>query len=229
MNLEPSGYINLEMLNIITEELRDLEREYREHKALLLTEDDLQNHLFNRIRNRFPDNVHTMDRGITGCAIHSEVKFYDQNGQLTLIPDLCIIPPGELSIYHSVMYGTTPKKGPKYKRLPSKNFEFSGDALVIELKFCRKKGGINAKDILTYKNDLEKIKHLQQIRSTRTQGRNRILGILAVFNKTDTGSTRFENFVRENPTDGTIKLFYGSGLVDFSQFDPYLFPDYRTI
>jgi len=98
MDLGPSNYINIEMLNIISEELRDLEREFQAHKALLLTEDDLQNHLFNRIRNRFPDNLHTMDRGITGCAIHSEVKFYDLNGQLTLIPDLCIIPPGELSI-----------------------------------------------------------------------------------------------------------------------------------
>jgi len=118
-------------------------------------------------------------------------------------------------------------RGPKYKRLPRKDFEFSGDALVIELKFCRKKGGINAKDIRTYKSDLEKIKRLQEIRSTRTHGRNKILGILAVFNKTDTGKPLFEDFVRENPTDDTVKLFYGSGLVDFSQFDPYLFPDYR--
>jgi hypothetical protein len=54
MNTEPPPYINAKMLENIVQELRGLEEEYQQNQALLLTVDDFQCHLFNRIRSCFP-------------------------------------------------------------------------------------------------------------------------------------------------------------------------------
>ncbi len=211
-------YIAPPMLDVIEAELRQLEQEFQVNQALLLTEDDLQCHLFGRLRARYPTYIETMDRGVTGLAIHSEVKFYDEDGKLTLIPDLCIIPPGELSIYASIMYGSSPRNLLKRNRLPSKNFEFGGDALAIELKFCRKKGGINAKDINHYKKDVEKLKRLRDLRHNRSEGREHLLGLIAILNKTEAGGDLVQELI-EHHQENDIRIFYGTGKVDFRNFD----------
>jgi hypothetical protein len=210
-------YIDTPILDAVAAEIRSLEQEFKLHKALLLTEDDLQCHLFGRLRARYPGYIPTMDQGTDGLAIHSEVKFYDANGKLTLIPDLCIIPPGELSIYASVMYGTTPRTILRRNKLPSKGFEFSGDALAIELKYCRKKSGINDKDIAHYQLDFDKLKGLADLRHSRTQGQNHLLGVVAIFNKTDKGRTLVERFIQGNQHP-KIRILYCTGDVNFASF-----------
>src|SRR5688500_7133930 len=147
-----SAFIGQSMVANIMAELQALEIEYQNHKALILTESDLQCHLFNRVRSRFPNNEPSMDSHITGSAVHSEVKFYNEHNKLLIIPDLTIIDPHDVSIYHSVEFSMSPN-GPRYGPLPSKDYQFGGDALVIELKFCRKKGGINSKNVKHYQKD----------------------------------------------------------------------------
>ena len=214
--------IDSSLIGYIITQLESLQTEYQRHKALILTEDDLQSHLFSRIHRLFSVNTLTMDRGITGCALHSEVKFYDENLKLTLVPDLMVVSPSDISILHSVQFSMTPS-GPKHGRLPTRDFEFGGDVLIVQLKFCRKKKGITSKDIQRYQVDLNKIKRLQTIRSTRSNGQNILFGIVAVFNKTNNGKDLFEDFVRRNPEDEQTKIFYGSGLVDFFRANEHSF------
>lgn len=210
-------YIDTVLLATVVAQIRELEQEFRDNKALLLTEDDVQSHLFCRLKSCYPDYLDTMNRGVKSISIHSEVKFYDRNGKLTLIPDLCIIPPGELSIYASVLYGTTPRTKLRRNRLPSKQFEFSGDSLAIELKYCRKKGGINAKDIAQFQKDFDKLRGLRDLRHERTEGRNHLLGVLAIFNKTDKGRGLVEAFIQHNAHEH-IQILYCTGGVDFGNF-----------
>jgi len=212
--------INEEFIDRIITELQNLEREFQAHKALLLTEDDLKCHVFKRIHSFIPDNSQTIDSGISGSALHSEVKFFDEDGKLTLVPDLTIISPSNISIYHSVEFRIT-NKGPKYGPLPSKSFEIGGDAIIIELKFCRAHVGILESDIVSYQNDLDKIKRLQTLVTNRSSGRDKLFGIIVVFNKTDIGKPLFEGFQDRNAEESRIRIFYGSGLVDFSNSNHY--------
>lgn len=214
--------INQELAESIINELQSLEKEFQEHKALLLTEDDLKCHVFKRIHSFIPDNTQTIDSDISGSALHSEVKFFDENGKLTLVPDLTVISPVNMSIYHSVEFRIT-NKGPRYGPLPSKSFEIGGDAIIIELKFCREKTGITEADIASYQTDLDKIKQLQTLVLNRSGGRDKLFGIVAIFNKTNLGRSLFEEFMTRNSEVNRINIFYGTGLVDFSNSNHYPF------
>lgn len=214
--------INQELVDRIIKELQSLESEFQEHKALLLTEDDLKCHVFKRIHSLIPDNTQTVDSDVSGSALHSEVKFFDENGKLTLIPDLTLISPKNISIYHSVEFRIK-KKGPKYGPLPSKSFEIGGDAIIIELKFCREQTGITETDIASYQTDLDKIKRLQRLVLSRSGGRDKLFGIVAVFNKTNLGRNLYEEFKTRNSEENRIYIFYGTGLVDFSNSSRYPF------
>lgn len=212
--------INDLLVDRILGQLQDLEAEFQRHKALLLTEDDLKCHVFKRIHSFIPDNSQTMDADVSGSALHSEVKFFDENGKLTLVPDLTVISPRNISIYHSVEFRIT-HKGPKYGPLPSKSFEIGGSVVIIELKFCRDQAGITGANIQSYQEDLDKIKRLQSLVHQRSGGRDKLLGIVAVFNKTDLGRTLFEEFSARNADVAGIKVFYGTGLVDFNKSSRY--------
>lgn len=203
--------------------IRELELEFQNHKALILTEDDFKCHLFKKIYSLIPNKLQTIDSDITGSALHSEVKFYDDNNNLTLVPDLTIISPQNISIYHSVEFRVT-RKGPKYGRLPSKSFEIGGDAIIIELKFCRDKNGMNSEDIQKYKEDFDKIERLQEIVRRRSRGHDKLYGIVAVLNKTDNGKELFDSFKESNNNDN-IRIFYGTGLVNFNNANHYPFDD----
>jgi len=219
--------IDTDTINRIINELKNLETEYQTHKALILTESDLKCHLFSRIHALFPDGTKTIDSHITGTALHSEVKFFDEHDELTLVPDLTVISPENISIYHSVEFGIT-SKGIKYKGFSRKNFEIGGDAIIIELKFCREQIGITTADLQTYKADLDKIRRLQDIVWNRSAGHDKLIGIFAVFNKGNKGKELFNDFMQTyNPTwesenNFEIRSFYGSGLVDFTDPNRYI-------
>jgi hypothetical protein len=214
--------INAELVERIITELQNLEIEYQNHKALILTEDDLKCQVFKKISAIIPDNLPTINPNISGSALHTEVKFFDEHGKLTLVPDLTIVYPRNISIYHSVEFRIT-RNGPKYGALPSKDFEIGGDAIIMELKFRRAKIGISEKAISSYQDDLNKIKRLQTIIRNRSDGHNKLFGIVAVFNKTNIGKSLFESFKANNLQLNDTKIFYGTGLVDFSHSTHYPF------
>jgi len=211
--------INPYLLEVVIDQLKELEREYQANQALFLTEDDIKCHLFRTLHDLFPIFSPTLNANVTGSALHSEVKFFDENDMLTLIPDLTIVNPTYVSIFHSVEFRIT-NRGSKYGPLPRKSFESGGEAFVIELKFCREKAGLTEANIQSYQNDFDKIVRLQEIMNIRGGGRNKLFGIVAVFNKTNNGKALFDVFESINKND-QIKLFYGTGNVDFSLIDRY--------
>lgn len=199
------------ILRIPNTEILDLERviisignEFSNKQALILSEDDLKCHLFTQLYNQYYCKSYwTMDNGILGCPIHTEIRFYNAQDKLTFIPDITILNPENLSIKKRIQeYG-----------LPSKQFEFGGDAVVFELKFCKNKNGISKYNIESYKKDIEKIKEIQSI--NRNKG-NKIFGFFVIFNKTASYIPNFENFLRsEDYNSNQLKIIYASGNIVF--------------
>lgn len=210
--------INSQLIKLILHELENLAHEYLKHKALILTEDDLKCHLFRRIYSILPDSSKTINDGITGHSLHSEVKFYDENSKLSLVPDLTIVSPEYISIFHSLDFQIN-HSSRKLLSLPSKNFEIGGNAIIIELKFCRKKYGISENEIQSFKSDISKILTLQEIVKQRSKNQDKLYGLMVVFNKTNLGKEKFDNLVKRYENVDDLYFFYGSGEVDFNSFD----------
>ncbi|WP_144038254.1 hypothetical protein [Soonwooa buanensis] len=209
-------------VEVIIEKLHQLQTNYQSNKALILTESDLKCQLFRLIYELFPIDNSTFSEEITGCAVHSEVKFFDEDGKLTLVPDIIIVNTENISIYHSTEYVF--KKGiPQYRSNPSKNFTIAGGAILIELKFCRDKIGINDTDIISYQNDINKMIRIKEIIERQTSGEEKVYGIFAAFNKTNNGNEKFQEFRQNNIINEDINIFYGTGLVDFNNTTQFPF------
>ena len=189
-------YLN-EILEKVLEKLDELQSDFQENKGIILTEHDLQCLLFHKLYDLFTHDKETDDIEIKGSPLHCEIPFFDEERKLRLRPDIAIIDPKGYSIIHSIE--------DRYKETPSKEFSFYGDAIVIELKFCRAKRGITK--IEGFENDFEKIKKIKGMNSN-----NRIYGIVAIFNKTDKRSKIFDEFRQEAAKfEPDIKVRYYTG------------------
>jgi len=191
--------------------LSELELDYQENKGIILTEYDLQCLLFYKLYDLFEHNQETFDPHIKGSPLHSEIKFFDENGKLYYQPDITIISPNNYSIIHSIAEFTIDDTKIKYKPTSSKEFEFGGDSIIIELKFCRNRKGIIKVD--SYKKDLEKIKKIKEL--VERNSHNKVYGIVAIFNKTDCKSTIFDDFIRTNNILSDIKVQYYTGKFEY--------------
>lgn len=211
--------INQTTIDSILMEIQHFEKEYQDCPGLILTEDDLKCHLFSLIKNIVSMKSHTINAGVYGSSLHSEVKFFDEDEKLTLIPDLCIIDPAHMSIFHSVEFKVK-RQTAKFKNYSSKLFEVGGSAILLELKFCRKQKGIGDSDIKKYKEDLEKIKRLNELIIHRSQNRERIYGIFVLFNKTNIGKEKYDMLKASYHEDDNLSLFYGTGNVSFEGVNP---------
>ena len=113
----------------IESEIARLADDYAAHRALILTERDLQCQLYNRLTaipmlaGHFP----TEDPGITGSRVHADLSWFDNNKRLSILPDISIVEVEHLRTLASVTRG----------RLPSKQFAFSGNAIIFETKFLQ--------------------------------------------------------------------------------------------
>ncbi|MDO8140841.1 MAG: hypothetical protein Q6358_05030 [Candidatus Brocadiales bacterium] len=116
------------------QEIADL---YQTNQAMILTEDDLKCVLVSKLNELecFSGFHKTHDETIKGTKVHCELSWFDEDGKLTIKPDITILDPSKLSILHGI----------NFKRVPSKGFNFVGDAIVFELKFFREKDGITQK------------------------------------------------------------------------------------
>lgn len=207
--------INLDSVSLIIGKLQELEQNFQENKALILTENDLKCQLFRLIYDLFPTSQETFSPDIKGCAVHSEVKFFDEDGKLTLVPDLIVVDTSNISIYHSTEYKIV-KHVPAYKPNSSKSFTIAGGVILIELKFCRSKNGINDTDIFNYQQDVDKMIRLKEIIENKNNGQEKVYGIFVAFNKTNIGEDKFQNFNNLNNHNDEIQIFYGTGMVDFA-------------
>lgn len=141
--------------------------------------------------------------------LHTELSWYDENDKLTIKPDITILEPKYLSIL----------KGIDGIELPSKQYSFGGDAILIELKFIRRKKGIIDKDLITppqntIKGDIEKIKRL--FRRLDNRGASyKVFCFFVVFNKTDKKCDAFPQLLRLVNEEGRdkYKMIYATGNV----------------
>jgi hypothetical protein len=211
--------INEQLVRIILGELNRIEKEYQFSQGMILSEDDLKCHLFSKLRALLPQAEPTFNPEVFGSCLHAEVKFFDEEELLTIRPDISIIDPRHLSIYHSVEFEVKRGKA-KYNNYSSKCFEVGGSAIVVELKFCRDHNGISDAELSAYKDDLEKINRLQKIVCSRSNGHDKIYGIFAVFNKTNIGAEKVASLKTGYDTLPDIHLVYATGNVDFKGVNP---------
>lgn len=204
------------IFNNISEIIREIETEYQKNQGLILTEDDLKSILYCKLRALFPDKIATMDPRIYASPLHTEVSFFDKYQILRHRPDIVILQPSQLSILHSVEYDLSPVTGNqntnnlKYGELRGKQFEFSGNSIIFELKFCKSRYGINKRQIDSYKKDIAKIIELQELAKNKAC---QIAGCVVIFNKTNKKSDEFEKLYLMQ--SDSLKIFYGTGKVEF--------------
>ncbi|MCL2860751.1 MAG: hypothetical protein FWF46_09520 [Oscillospiraceae bacterium] len=211
---ERQNIINELLVDKIIKRIASIENDYQKAQGIILTEDDLKCLIFHFLYE-MPELKHDTplyDEGTNGSPLHSEITFFDMDGKLHLKPDITIINPYNYSILHSIE-GVHVNKENKlvYKATSSKEYEFGGKCIVIELKFYKGKKGIT-----TFKgieNDIDKIKKLQDIAHKNTQ--QKTWGIMVVFNKTDIESREFKLFRDGYANNPDIKFVYCTGKVIF--------------
>jgi hypothetical protein len=201
-----------EAIKLIEKVIIELEQEYQNVQGMILSEGDLKCHLFRKLYDLYDEDLKTMDAGITTSPVHSEISYYNSKDVLYFRPDIAIINPLSLSILHSIKYDIT-KTGVKFQKTPTKEFQFGGNSIIFELKFCRNKKGINPKNINSYIKDIEKIQAIQKLNSERSNGINNVFGFFIVFNKTNKYSSDFQKLFELQTKN--LKIIYKTGNVVF--------------
>jgi hypothetical protein len=214
--------INTQLVNAILGEIAHIEAEYQFSQGMILSEDDLKCHLFAKIRTLLPQAVPTFNPEVMGSPLHAEIKFFDEKENLTIRPDISLINPAHLSIFHSVEFEVKRGVG-RYNQYSSKCFEVGGSAIMIELKFCRDQQGISERELASYEADLKKIGRLQKIVRERSNASDKIYGIFAIFNKTDIGKEKVTDLQQRYASLPDIHVVYATGKVDFTGKNPDIF------
>lgn len=193
----------------------ELGQEFDRIKALILTEDDLKCLLFKRL-SELPSLRHpqpTMNTRILASMVHAELPWYGRKRQLDIVPDITILEPSHLSILHGYHIEEIPRFSigrSKLSSLPSKQFEFGGNAIFFELKFIRERYGIT-EAIYREKiqSDYEKIQGL--LNFVDQQGRrDEVYAYQVIFNKTDKKCGLFEEFLDEFGEGENHRILYKS-------------------
>ena len=153
-----------------------------------------------------------MDDRIFGSAVHAELSWYDENRRLRIRPDITITEPECLSILHG--YGgpvfdpfNSQFGGFRAAPLPSKQYEFGGNAITFELKFARE--GITDAMMELIRKDFAKMKRLFGILDRRGQG-DSVFSYLVIFNKLPQRiqGTPLEKFMRRHGASPRHKVLY---------------------
>ncbi len=203
------------MIGDIERAIRCIESEYRRNKGLILTESDLASLVYARLRHLFLSlsnrsglrwHMPTQDISILASPLHLEVPWYDADGKLKIRPDITILDPAQLSILHQ--YGGR-------LRLPSKQFEFGGDAIILELKYIRHKSGVTTADLKAIESDFNKIQD-NLVGQNANNRRGQLYCFFVVFNKTDTKCSEFDRYLVNHAQGDWYKYVYASGHVAFN-------------
>jgi len=171
----------------------------------ILTEDDLKCLLFSRL-SRIPEVVapeRTRDADIRASALHAEIPWFGADKKLSIRPDITIVEPRNLL----VRTRSTPQVG-----IPHKGFEFSGDAIIFELKFIRNLRGITNIALRAIRKDVDKIRGLK--RKLETQGPSSTLWcFFVIFAKVDRVSQEFTEFVEaQSAVEGFTFIHRAAGI-----------------
>jgi len=196
---------------IIEDKIKEIEDEFQQTQGLILTEDDLKCLLYMKLMEipKLSKMTRTKDPHIFANSIHTEVSWYDENKKLTIKPDITILEPKNLSILHGCYDYDA--------QLPSKQFEFYGKAIILELKFIRNKTGIrNATLDGPIRKDFEKIERLFE--RLESQGKpDEVFCYFVIFSKTNTKCRDFDSFIEQNEQSNRHKIIYATGKVHFDK------------
>lgn len=203
----------------IDRQINLLKMEYSQVPGSILTEDDLKCRLYQKLRwlpaLRMP--TPTLNRHILGSYVHAELSWYDEYGKLRIRPDITIIEPENMSILHGhvpppmiELFGSVHCPFPGAP-LPSKQYEFGGKAITLELKFAR--AGITKAMLRLIKQDFKKMMRLLE-NLDRTGEGDSVFCYLVIFNKLPQAldDTPLAKFVRENRSGPRHKILYKSSL-----------------
>lgn len=126
--------------------------------------------------------------------VHAEVPWFDEHDKLTLRPDITITDPSRLKVQQ-------PPEG----HPGSKYFAFSGDSIVIELKYYRSKSGILPRSVESIRKDVEKIKTLIALAHKRGSPK-KIYGVVAVLSRFPRRCDELQKLEDEVAAHQAIKL-----------------------
>jgi hypothetical protein len=193
--------------------------EFSQAPASILTEEDLRCRLYQKLSwlpaLRIP--APTLNRHILGSYVHAELSWYDEYGKLRIRPDITIIEPEHMSILHGYvppavidLFGSAHCPFPG-RPLPSKQYEFGGRAIALELKFAR--AGITKSMLRLIKKDFEKMMRLLENLDRTGEGES-VFCYLVIFNKLPQRleETLLAKFLRENRSGPRHKILYKSSL-----------------
>lgn len=184
--------------------IRELASQFKDVPGLLLNEDDLKCQLVARLAtiDTLRNPVESADPGYFASAVHSEVPWFDEDGHLTMRPDITITDPRKLSILHAMDDGfELGSPSP----LPRKAVHFVGDSILLELKFYRGKNGVPTRSADSIRSDMKKMSDL--IARGRSVDGIFLHGIMVVFSRYD----RWSDAVRSIPTTEHVDFFAESG------------------
>jgi hypothetical protein len=194
-------------IKIIENTLMELEREYQAIKGLILTESDLKCLLYTKLMrySQFSKPQATEEGFMYSSPLHTELSWFDDNGKLTIKPDLTILEPNKLKVT---------KGSANVVKLPSKQFSFNGNAIIMELKFIRTPTGITERIFnKVVLKDFNKIQDL--FLRLESQGMyDHVFCYFVIFNKTNKTCLSFNSFMEENSISRRHKIIYASGEVD---------------
>lgn len=116
-------------VNATKKALQSLQENYCRNQALLLTEGDLECHLFAELlKQDCISGCHTSaDPGYKTTYVHSQVTWFKPEKLSGFEVDLTICDPKKLQV----------KKLELFEDYPSKGFAYDGECVAIELKFLR--------------------------------------------------------------------------------------------
>ena len=134
--------------------IKEVEFDYQNNQALILTESDLKCQLYLKLQKKgYCECYETRDVNVTGPLIHTELSWFNKKEKLNIIPDISIMSPKCISIKKS-LFG---------KKLPSKECEFTfSGSILLELKFIKFKCGISKSSVKKIQNDIDKINALYE-------------------------------------------------------------------
>ncbi len=178
----------------IENEIRDLASDCKWIPGLVLTADDFKCQLFLRLL-RLPgaDQSYQSEDGLWASPLHAEVPWFDKSHNLRLKPDITITDPSRLRVL-----------GPPKGHPRSKYFAFSGDSVLIELKYCRREDSISPHDVEIIRDDVQKIQLLIDIALKR--GSPKIYGVVAVLSRYPGRCAELQKLEDEVAAHQAIKL-----------------------
>ena len=183
----------------IEQKIEQLASEYRNAPATILTEDDLQCLLVDRLLDVPELSLvkPTRDADVRGTMVHTEVSWFDENGRLRIKPDITILEPSNLSIFH----------GSDGCSLPRKGFTFDGRAVIFELKLIRGRSGVTKRSVAAIRRDLDKITRL--LTKLENEGvANHVFCYFVVFSKVDRHSPELDGLASRCGANHRLAFMY---------------------